>query len=85
MITFYIIAAIGFASAIYLLIYAWRHPPEQEIRQKTSINGKHSIQADLPMYYDIIKKLDEIKNDTNEIKNDITDLRNQLSKNGLIR
>ncbi|MBM3238682.1 hypothetical protein FJZ31_20500 [Candidatus Poribacteria bacterium] len=68
----YILIAIGFASAIYLLIYAWRHPPEQEIKQKTS------IRADLPMYYDIIKKLDEIKND-------ITDLRNQLSKNGLIK
>ncbi len=40
----YIAAFIGFASVIYLFIYAWRHPPEQE----HSIGGNNfTIQIDL--------------------------------------
>ncbi|HIE28770.1 TPA: hypothetical protein EYP66_15945 [Candidatus Poribacteria bacterium] len=77
----YIIAAIGFASAIYLLIYAWRHPPEQRINRRTDINGKRSIQAELK---ELQRKYDVVATELTEMKNAFAELKNKLSKNGLI-
>lgn len=77
----YILAAIGFVSVTYLIIYAWRHPPEQQINPKTPINGKGSIQSDLK---ELQQKYDAVVSELVEIKNAFTELKNQLSKNGLI-
>jgi hypothetical protein len=76
-IVIYTLSAIGFTSVIYLFIYAWRHPPEQEIRQKTD-----DKQIDLK---ELQQKYDVIVSEISEVKNIVTELRNQLSKNGLIR
>lgn len=64
----YIIAFIGFASVIYLFIYALRHPPEQQINQEDLIEGNHSIQK-------LRKEFAELKKEVNAWHKELIDKR----------